>query len=80
MVVRKTNNDEAVIKTPAESLREIRFLAGLQDPNVCRIVGVCTAEYPLWTIIEYGDVGDLTQYLQFMANRTIVKCSEPPVR
>ncbi|XP_071055936.1 discoidin domain-containing receptor 2-like isoform X2 [Onthophagus taurus] len=52
-----------------ESLREVRFLASLSDPNVCAVLGVCTAEQPPWTIIEYGDMGDLSQYLQFLANR-----------
>lgn len=52
-----------------ESLREVRFLAGLSDPNICRVLGVCTAEQPLWTVIEYGEMGDLFQYLQFMVER-----------
>ncbi|KAJ8985109.1 hypothetical protein NQ317_012759 [Molorchus minor] len=52
-----------------ESLREVRFLAGLSDPNVCKVLGVCTAEQPPWTVVEYGDMGDLAQYLQFLVNR-----------
>lgn len=52
-----------------ESLREVRFLASLSDPNICKILGICTSEQPPWTVIEYGDMGDLSQYLQFLANR-----------
>lgn len=52
-----------------ESLREVRFLASLSDPNICRVLGVCTAEQPPWTVIEYGDMGNLTQYLQFLAEK-----------
>ncbi|KAJ8948705.1 hypothetical protein NQ318_017873, partial [Aromia moschata] len=52
-----------------ESLREVRFLAGLSDANVCRVLGVCTAEQPPWTVVEYGEMGDLAQYLQFLVNR-----------
>lgn len=52
-----------------ESLREVRFLASLADPNICRVLGICTAEQPPWTIIEYGEMGNLAQYLQFLANK-----------
>ncbi|XP_017777041.1 PREDICTED: discoidin domain-containing receptor 2-like [Nicrophorus vespilloides] len=64
-----------------ESLREVRFLASLSDPNICRVLGVCTAEYPPWTIIEYGEMGDLAQYLQFLANRngTVRSSQDSPI-
>ncbi|XP_019870769.2 discoidin domain-containing receptor 2 [Aethina tumida] len=52
-----------------ESLREVRFLAGLSDANICKVIGVCTAEQPPWTVIEYGEMGDLNQYLQFLVSR-----------
>ncbi|KAH1002204.1 hypothetical protein HUJ04_008315 [Dendroctonus ponderosae] len=67
VIVRAPNPDKC--KDAVESLREIRFLAGLNDPNICRILGVCTAEQPPWTVIEYGEMGDLAQYLQFLVNR-----------
>ncbi|KAL1517293.1 hypothetical protein ABEB36_001075 [Hypothenemus hampei] len=68
LVVVRTSNLEKSID-PIESLREIRFLSGLNDPNISRILGVCVAEQPHWTIIEYGEMGDLAQYLQFLVNR-----------
>lgn len=65
-----------------ESLREVRFLASLSDPNVCRVLGVCTAEQPPWTIIEYGEMGNLAQYLQFLANKngTVRNSKDPSLR
>ncbi|KAF5282399.1 hypothetical protein FQA39_LY17596 [Lamprigera yunnana] len=47
-----------------------RIKTGLSDPNICKVLGVCTAEQPPWTIIEYGEMGDLAQYLQFIANKS----------
>lgn len=72
MVVRTVNLERAKSYAGTgsmESLREVRFLAGLSDPNICKILGICTAEQPPWTIIEYGDMGDLAQYLQFISNK-----------
>ncbi|CAH1372606.1 discoidin domain-containing receptor 2-like [Tenebrio molitor] len=64
-----------------ESLREVRFLASLSDPNICKVLGVCTAEQPPWTVIEYGEMGDLAQYLQFLVNRngTVRSSADQPV-
>lgn len=77
MAVRTTNisNNNAM-----ESLREVRFLAGLSDPNICKVLGVCTAEQPPWTIIEYGEMGDLCQYLQFLVNRNGTVKGDQPIR
>lgn len=78
VAVRKINvdraNGEATLGS-IESLREVRFLASLSDPNICRVLGVCTAEQPPWTIIEYGEMGDLSQYLQFLANKSGTRLS-----
>ncbi|XP_044269644.1 discoidin domain-containing receptor 2-like [Tribolium madens] len=64
-----------------ESLREVRFLASLSDTNICKVLGVCTAEQPPWTVIEYGEMGDLAQYLQFLVNRngTVRSSTDQPV-
>lgn len=84
VLTRSPNIDKVQNDTVAgsmESLREIRFLAGLIDPNICRVFGVCTTEHPHWTVLEYGDVGDLAQYLQFMTNRNrTANANEPPIR
>ncbi|XP_066156834.1 discoidin domain-containing receptor 2-like isoform X1 [Euwallacea fornicatus] len=69
LVVVRTSNLERHKGDPMESLREVRFLGSLNDPNVCRILGACPSEQPPWTVIEYGEMGDLCQYLQFLVNR-----------
>ncbi|XP_076751784.1 discoidin domain-containing receptor 2 isoform X2 [Xylocopa sonorina] len=48
-----------------DQMREVRFLSSLSDPNVARVLGVCTAEPVPWTIIEYTELGDLAHYLQY---------------
>jgi len=48
-----------------DRMREVRFLSCLSDPNVARILGVCTVEPVPWTIIEYTELGDLAHYLQY---------------
>ncbi|XP_043526994.1 discoidin domain-containing receptor 2-like isoform X1 [Frieseomelitta varia] len=48
-----------------DQIREVRFLSSLSDPNVARILGVCTVEPVPWTIIEYTELGDLAHYLQY---------------
>lgn len=64
MVAVRTSNSKSS-ESGTDALREIRFLAGLSDPNVVRVLGVCTAEQPPWTILEYPDMGDLAHYLQY---------------
>ena len=85
VVARTPSSDRAkgdAAASPMESLREVRFLASLSDPNICRVLGVCTAEQPPWIVIEYGDMGDLAQYLQFLADRNeaVRPSTELPLR
>ncbi|XP_039286881.1 discoidin domain-containing receptor tyrosine kinase B [Nilaparvata lugens] len=45
-------------------VRELRLLCGLNDPNIVRTLGVCTAEQPPWAVFEFpADLGDLVQLL-----------------
>ncbi|TGZ50640.1 discoidin domain-containing receptor 2 isoform X1 [Temnothorax longispinosus] len=48
-----------------DQMREVQFLSCLSDPNVARVLGVCTVEPVPWTIIEYTELGDLAHYLQY---------------
>ncbi|XP_067204173.1 discoidin domain-containing receptor 2-like isoform X2 [Linepithema humile] len=48
-----------------DQMREVRFLSCLSDPNVARVLGVCTVEPAPWTIMEYTELGDLAHYLQY---------------
>ena len=36
----------------------------LKDPNIVRVLGVCTQDEPLCVIVEYMKFGDLNQFLQ----------------
>uniref|UniRef100_A0A8D9E2R6 Discoidin domain-containing receptor 2 n=1 Tax=Cacopsylla melanoneura TaxID=428564 RepID=A0A8D9E2R6_9HEMI len=61
----------AVRTCRGDSLREIRFLSSLQDPNLVSILGVCTGEQPPWLIMEYpAQLGDLVQHLNSTDNLT----------
>ncbi|XP_026684272.1 class II receptor tyrosine kinase-like, partial [Diaphorina citri] len=61
----------AVRTCRGDSLREIRFLSSLQDPNLVSILGVCTGEQPPWLVMEYpAQLGDLVQHLNSADNLT----------
>lgn len=38
-------------------------MSQLKDPNIVRVLGVCTREEPLCMIVEYMKYGDLNQFL-----------------
>ncbi|XP_051161942.1 discoidin domain-containing receptor 2-like [Leptopilina boulardi] len=60
------SNKESKCSNASDAMREVRFLSGLSDPNVARVLGVCTADPATpWTIIEYTELGDLAHYLQY---------------
>ena len=42
----------------------MRILARLRDPNIVRVLGMCTRDEPLCMIVEYMENGDLNQFLQ----------------
>ncbi|XP_069672630.1 discoidin domain-containing receptor 2-like isoform X2 [Periplaneta americana] len=69
MVAVRTSSSKAS-ESGTDALREVRFLASLSDPNVVRVLGVCTAEQPPWTVLEYPDMGDLAHYLQYRVPMT----------
>ncbi|KAK6628667.1 hypothetical protein RUM43_002482 [Polyplax serrata] len=50
--------------TKKDFLRESSWLASLKDPNLCRIVGVCSLEEPLYVLQEYSELGELPQFLR----------------
>lgn len=39
-------------------------MARIKDPNIVRVLGVCTRDEPQSVIVEYMKYGDLHQYLQ----------------
>ncbi|XP_024085366.1 discoidin domain-containing receptor 2-like isoform X1 [Cimex lectularius] len=47
-----------------ECIREIKLLSSLNDQNVVRTLGVCTAEQPPWAVMEFpSELGDLAHLL-----------------
>ena len=39
-------------------------MSRMKDPNIVRVLGVCTTDEPLCVIVEYMKYGDLNQFLQ----------------
>lgn len=44
--------------------RDVRILAALEDPNIARVLGICSQDEPLCVVMEYLDHGDLCQFLK----------------
>ncbi|XP_054273935.1 discoidin domain-containing receptor 2-like isoform X2 [Macrosteles quadrilineatus] len=53
--------------TKKEFLRETAWLASLRDPNLVRVVGLCSQEEPLCILQEHCEFGDLPTFLQLQA-------------
>ncbi|KAL1117281.1 hypothetical protein AAG570_004607 [Ranatra chinensis] len=54
----------AVRTMRGDCIREIRLLSSLNDQNIVRTAGVCTAEQPPWAVMEFpAELGDLAQLL-----------------
>ncbi|XP_050722151.1 discoidin domain-containing receptor 2-like isoform X1 [Eriocheir sinensis] len=64
MVAVKTLRLEASHAVRCDFEHEVEILAGLRDPNIVQVVGVCSREEPLCMLVEYMEHGDLNQYLQ----------------
>ncbi|XP_060568276.1 discoidin domain-containing receptor 2-like [Ruditapes philippinarum] len=58
-ILRKNAEDRA----RKDFLKEIKIMSQLKDPNIVRVLGVCTGEEPLCMIVEYMKYGDLNQFL-----------------
>ena len=49
-------------------------MSRIKDPNIVRVLGVCTRDDPLSVIVEYMKFGDLHQFLeQHVAENTTPK-------
>jgi len=47
-----------------EVMRETKCLYTVRDPNLVRIVGVCSPDEPLCIVQEYCEYGDLPNFLK----------------
>ncbi|XP_074653908.1 discoidin domain-containing receptor 2-like isoform X2 [Tubulanus polymorphus] len=59
-MLRKLASDQA----RADFQKEIKILSRLKDPNIVRVLGVCSKEDPPFVIVEYMKYGDLNQFLR----------------
>ncbi|KAL3275329.1 hypothetical protein HHI36_020096 [Cryptolaemus montrouzieri] len=64
LVAIKFLGETASEKEKKDFYRDVRILAALEDPNIARVLGVCTQEDPMCVIFEYLDHGDLCQFLK----------------
>lgn len=46
-----------------EFLRETSWLAGLRDPNLARVVGLCSQDEPMCALLEHSEPGELPRFL-----------------
>ena len=53
-------------------------MSRLNDPNVVRLLGICTTDGPYCMVVEYMKFGDLKQFLQHhvAADGTVAKRGE----
>ncbi|KAL3871564.1 hypothetical protein ACJMK2_039555, partial [Sinanodonta woodiana] len=58
-ILRKGADDKA----KRDFQKEIKIMSQLKDPNIVRVLGVCTEEEPFCMIVEYMKYGDLNQFL-----------------
>ncbi|KAL3871584.1 hypothetical protein ACJMK2_039575 [Sinanodonta woodiana] len=56
----QTDSDD---RARADFQREIKVMSALRDPNIVRVLGVCTRGEPVCMIVEYMLYGDLNQFL-----------------
>ncbi|XP_052222204.1 LOW QUALITY PROTEIN: discoidin domain-containing receptor 2-like [Dreissena polymorpha] len=68
-ILRKTADDRA----RSDFHREMKVMSMLKDPNIVRVLGVCTTEEPLCMIVEYMKYGDLNQFLLEHVSETHVQ-------
>nr|CAB3236729.1 epithelial discoidin domain-containing receptor 1 [Phallusia mammillata] len=64
MVAVKVLREDASSNAMDDFLKEVRIMSRLQDPNIVRLIAVCTRDQPYAMITEYMENGDLNQYLR----------------
>ncbi|KAK2191810.1 hypothetical protein NP493_45g07003 [Ridgeia piscesae] len=64
VVAVKTLRRDADDQARADFNKEVKIMSRLNDPNIVRVLGVCTRDEPLSVIVEYMKFGDLHQLLQ----------------
>ncbi|KAJ8953791.1 hypothetical protein NQ317_010766 [Molorchus minor] len=64
LVAIKFLGESTLEKEKKDFYRDVRILAALEDPNIARVLGICSQDEPLCVVMEYLDHGDLCQFLK----------------
>ncbi|XP_078082810.1 discoidin domain-containing receptor 2-like [Mustelus asterias] len=63
LVAVKMLRSDATTNARNNFLKEMKIMSRLKDPNIIRLLGVCTRDDPLCMVTEYMENGDLNQFL-----------------
>lgn len=47
---------------------ETKWLSGLRDPNLACVVGICSQDEPVCTLIQHTDFGDIPRFLELRSS------------
>ncbi|XP_049818971.1 epithelial discoidin domain-containing receptor 1-like [Aethina tumida] len=64
LVAIKFLGEDASDKEKKDFYRDVRILSALEDPNIARVLGMCSQDEPICAVMEYLDHGDLYQFLK----------------
>ncbi|XP_025833033.1 discoidin domain-containing receptor 2-like [Agrilus planipennis] len=62
-----------------EFLRETSWLAGLRDPNLARVVGLCTQDEPMCALLEHSECRELPHFLAQKTQDSSVNEGQHPI-
>ncbi|CAK8673353.1 unnamed protein product [Clavelina lepadiformis] len=68
LVAVKALREGASRNAKEDFLKEVRIMSRLQDPNIVRLLAICTVDDRYAMITEYMENGDLNQYLRGFHN------------
>ncbi|XP_059111758.1 muscle, skeletal receptor tyrosine-protein kinase isoform X4 [Peromyscus eremicus] len=75
MVAVKMLKEEASADMQADFQREAALMAGFDNPNIVKLLGVCAVGKPMCLLFEYMAYGDLNEFLRSMSPHTMCSLS-----
>lgn len=64
ITLRKSNFDVFIFSYRVEFFRECNQLASIRDPNISKVIGICSKEDPVSALQEYSEFGDLPKFIR----------------
>ncbi|KAG5900357.1 hypothetical protein JTB14_033806 [Gonioctena quinquepunctata] len=64
LVAIKFLDEDASEEKRKDFYRDVRILSALDNPNLARVMGICSQDEPLCVVMEYLEHGDLCQFLR----------------